>query len=169
MKSIEIEKYIRAVNDALNQRGIRGEIGIVGGAAMCLAFKAREATKDVDAIFEPSAEIRLAVKSVAEEFHLAKDWLNDAVKGFIIATPKKKILFEFSHLTVWTPEADYLLAMKCISARWDTSDRDDVIFLAKYLKLSQPSEVFSIIESYYPKSKIPTKTEFFIEEIFDYS
>jgi hypothetical protein len=59
-----------------------------------------------------------------------------------------------------------MLAMKCISARWDTSDRDDVIFLIKELKLKEPTEVFDIIEAYYPHSRIPPKTQFFIEELF---
>ncbi|MBI3016715.1 MAG: hypothetical protein HYY62_01765 [Deltaproteobacteria bacterium] len=60
-----------------------------------------------------------------------------------------------------------MLAMKCISARWDTYDREDVIFLLRFLKLKSTKEVFKIIESYYPKKLIPPKTQFFIEEIFD--
>jgi hypothetical protein len=56
--------------------------------------------------------------------------------------------------------------MKSISARWDTSDRDDVIFLIRHLKLKSHKEVFKIIEGFYPKSRIPPKTQFFIEEIF---
>ena len=34
-----------------------------------------------------------------------------------------------------------MLAMKCISARWDTSDRDDVVFLIKELKLKEEAGV----------------------------
>ena len=60
-----------------------------------------------------------------------------------------------------------MLAMKCISARWDTSDRDDVLFLIKLLKLTAPQAVFEIIESYYPHDKIPPKTQFLIEELLE--
>jgi len=60
-----------------------------------------------------------------------------------------------------------MLAMKCISARWDTSDRDDVNFLIHLLKLTKASEVFDIIERYYPKNLVPPKTQFFIEEILE--
>jgi len=61
-------------------------------------------------------------------------------------------VLNLSHLRVWTPEAKYMLAMKCISARWDTSDRDDVLFLIRHLKLKSPEAVFKIIEHYYEKS-----------------
>lgn len=60
-----------------------------------------------------------------------------------------------------------MLAMKCISARWDTSDRDDVIFLIRHLELTRPEQVFEIIEDYYPKRQIPVKTQFFIEEVLE--
>ncbi len=70
-----------------------------------------------------------------------------------------------SNLRVWAPEPRYMLAMKCISARWDSSDRDDVQFLLKLLGLKNPQEVFAIIESYYPNNRIPPKTQFLLEEL----
>src|SRR5262249_2982366 len=72
-----------------------------------------------------------------------------------------------SHLRIWAPTAEYMLAMKCISARFDTHDKDDVIFLIRLLKLKKTSQVFSIIEKYYPHSKIPSKTQFLIEEVME--
>lgn len=59
-----------------------------------------------------------------------------------------------------------MLAMKCLSARWDTSDRDDVIFLIKHLKLQDARSIFDIIQHYYPKTQTPAKMQFFIEELF---
>ena len=58
MTAEEIEKYLRELNDELCAMKIKGEICLYGGAVMCLAFKARPATKDVDAIFEPVREVR---------------------------------------------------------------------------------------------------------------
>ena len=57
--------------------------------------------------------------------------------------------------------------MKCMSARWDTSDRDDVIFLLRHLKLINLQEVFELIEKYYPKKAISAKTKFFLEEVME--
>ena len=60
-----------------------------------------------------------------------------------------------------------MLAMKCISARWDSNDKEDVIFLIKYLEIKTLEEVFKIIDSYYPRSTVPSKTKFFIEEVIE--
>ncbi len=154
------------LNDLLRDRGEVGEIGIVGGAVMCLVYNTRAATKDVDAVFEPSSVIRELASQIAKGEELPPDWLNDAAKGFILPGFAKQEVMTLSHLRVWAPEPRYMLAMKCISARWDSSDRDDVIFLIKELKLKEPTEVFEIIEAYYPHSRIPPKTQFFIEELF---
>lgn len=153
------------LNEELRAAGQKGEIGIVGEAVMCLVFNAREATRDVDAIFAPTQIIRAAVKKIGRRHHLAEDWLNDSAKGFLAADFKRNAVATFSNLLIWAPETRYMLAMKCISARWDTSDRDDVIFLIKYLKIAKAKDVFSLIQHYYPKGKIPAKTQFFIEEI----
>ncbi len=160
-----IMKYFEELNEELRSAGQKGEVGIVGGAVMCLVFNARQATRDVDAIFEPSQVIRAAAKKIARRHDLPDDWLNDAAKGYLTANFEKTDVAILSNLAIWAPEARYMLAMKCISARWDTSDRDDVIFLLKYLKLTKAEDVLDLIQYYYPKNKIPSKTQFFIEEI----
>jgi hypothetical protein len=60
-----------------------------------------------------------------------------------------------------------MLAMKAISARFDTRDSEDIISLCKILKLKKPEEALELIEKYYPKNQIPAKTSFFIDEIFE--
>lgn len=168
MKKVEIILAFKALNRELLVRHIKGEVGVVGGAAMVLAFNARAATKDVDAIFAPASKMRDAIKSVASEIDLPEDWMNDAVKAFLPGkAKKKKIVFSESHLIVWIPEPEYLLAMKAISARFDSQDASDLKTLIKHLKLKNRNEIFDIIEDYYPKKSIPTKTQFFIEEIFE--
>jgi len=75
-------------------------------------------------------------------------------------------LFDLPNLTVFVPEPDYLLAMKSITARDTTYDREDVKTLINVLGLTKPEEIFSIIENYYPKNQIKPATQYFIEEIF---
>lgn len=168
MNKNQIIKAFEALNSKLSEMGIKGEIGVVGGAAMVLAFNARAATKDVDAIFEPSSKIRSAAKSVAEKLDLPEDWINDAVKGYLPGTPKKRsVLLSLDHLTVWVPETEYLFAMKSISARFDSSDGADIKTLVKELELKSVDRALQIVEQYYPKKQIPPKTRFFLEELFD--
>jgi hypothetical protein len=160
-----IKKLFCALNEELAKKGILGEIGLCGGAVMCLVFQARKATKDIDAIFEPTGEIRKASMRVARRFGIKEDWLNDAAKAYFHLDPPKEEVMELSHLRIWAPRADYMLAMKCVSARFDTHDKEDVEFLLKHLKLKEPKQVFRIIERYYPEAQIPAKTKFFVEEL----
>lgn len=160
-----IKNLFKALNEELAEKNITGEVGICGGAVMCLVYHARPATKDIDAIFEPTNEIRKASKNVAHKFGLDEHWLNDAVKGFFHVDPPREDVFNMSHLRVWAPSADYMLAMKCVSARFDTFDRDDIKFLISYLKLASPEQVFDVVAKYYPHSKVPPKTKYLVEEI----
>ncbi len=133
---------------------------------MCLVYNARPSTKDVDAIFKPAQKIREAAWRIAEKHNLKKDWLNDAVKGFLVRH-SQKILFNWSHLKVYMPEPDYLLAMKTLASRVDATDEQDIRVLIKKMKIKTPEEVFAILEKYYPHKRIKPATQYFVEELFD--
>lgn len=163
----QVLNLFEELNGELAKKGETAEVGIVGGAVMCLVFHSRHSTRDVAAIFKPADLVRKLSARIGERHGLPEDWLNDAAKGYIQGDFVRRDVLNLSHLRVWAPEPKYMLAMKCISARWDTSDRDDVIFLVKHLKLKMAAAVFKIIEHFYPKNQIPTKTQFFIEELFE--
>jgi hypothetical protein len=113
-----------------------------------------------------SLPIFSAARKLAEKHHLREDWLNDAVKDFVVTHPSR-VLFDLPHLKVYVPEPDYLLAMKALAARVDTTDKADVTFLIQKLGLKKPDEVFAIVEKYYPRQRIKPATQFFIEELFE--
>lgn len=165
LDSSTIRKLFKAQNGALREKDVIGDVGLCGGDVMCLVFNARRSTKDVDAIFKPTAEIREASAKIARKFGVPKDWLNDAAKGYFLSTPPSVDVLNFSNLRVWAPTAEYMLAMKCVSARFDTTDTDDVKFLLEHLGLKRPADVFRIAEKYYPRKRIPPKTGFLVEEL----
>jgi predicted nucleotidyltransferase len=168
MTKKQILKLLEELGNQLLQQGIEGEIGIVGGAAMVLAFDARVATKDVDAIFKPSEAIRKVVRKIAEENDLPADWLNNGVKGFLPRDPKRKIeMLTIPGLRVWVPEPEYMLAMKAISARFDTNDGDDLKLLIRKLNMSSSEEILKIVEKYYPSQELSAKVRFFVQELFE--
>lgn len=168
MKQEEIRNAFIALNDELAREGIRGEVGVVGGAAMVLAFNARESTRDVDAVFEPSTKVRAAALRVAEARGLPVDWLNDAAKGYMPAdTQPRSILLDLPHLAVWVPPPQYLLAMKAIAARFDSHDAQDLRTLIRHLGLQRVAQVLELVEQYYPRNQVPPKTQFFLEELFE--
>lgn len=166
MTAEEIEQYLREINDELALKDVKGEICLYGGAEMCLVFKARPATKDVDEIFEPIKYIRGAITKIAERHRLRQDWLNLAVKIFVVEH-EKKIWFDFPNLKVFVLTADYLLATKVLAARADTEDVSDIEFLLNELKLGNVSQVVGVVRKYYPKKEIKPTTQFLLEEIFE--
>ena len=48
---------LAALGEDLTSEGIRGQVFIVGGAAMALAYSTRRVTRDIDAVFEPKTAI----------------------------------------------------------------------------------------------------------------
>lgn len=161
----QIIQLFRVLDEELRGQGVVGEVGICGGAVMCLVYKARPSTKDVDAIFAPTQQIREAAKAVAARSGVNEDWLNDAAKAYFHTDPPQEDVLDLPNLRVWAPTARYMLAMKCISARFDSHDLDDTKFLINYLQIRAPAQVFDIIQRYYPKQIIPAKTQFLVEEL----
>jgi hypothetical protein len=166
MTAEEIKQYLAELNDELSAINVKGEICLYGGAVMCIAFNARPATKDVDAVFEPVRVIAQAANKIAERHNLAIDWLNNGVKMFLVEH-EKEILFDWLNLKVYVPSPDYLLAMKTLAARANTSDRADIEFLIDRLNLQKAEQVFEVVKNYYPRKETKPATQFFIEELFE--
>lgn len=166
MKRNKIVAYLEQLNEELKKMNVKGDICLYGGAVMCIAYNARPATKDVDAIFEPTSKIREAARIIAERNQLSPNWLNDSVKGFV-EQHDQKILFNWSNLQVYVPPPEFMLAMKALSSRAESMDKTDIKFLINRLGLTHPDEVFQIVEKFYPNNLIKPATQFFIEELFD--
>lgn len=141
---------------------------------MVLAYNARPATKDVDALFEPANQIRGLAATIADETGLPSDWLNDGVKGFLSANHRVEQghLPQFDHLRLLMPKPEYLLAMKCLASRMGTGageadDSGDIAFLIRKLQLRSPEAVFDVITAYYPRERIPIRAKFLVESLFE--
>jgi hypothetical protein len=151
----------------MESRGQRAELFVVGGAAMSLAFDARRATRDIDAVFVPKNVVYEAARTVAGRRGLEPDWLNDAVKGFLLGEdPDRRTVFESRGCSVTVPSPEYLLAMKVYAARVDR-DADDIRTLAELSGLRSAGEVLDLAERYLSGIPIPAKVQFLIEELFD--
>ena len=166
MNKDDIIKYLEALNGELENKDVKGKICIVGGAVMCICFKSRISTMDVDAIFEPKMVIYECADIVAKKYSLSKGWLNDGVKGFLSTNSDFHNYMEMSHLHIYVASPEYMLAMKCLSARLDSANElDDIRFLLQHLGVSTFEEVVSIITKYYPIDKFKIKIQYALQEI----
>jgi hypothetical protein len=167
LSTADIKRLLARLNQHLAAENVQGEIYLVGGAVMCLVHQARESTRDVDALFKPSQQLRMAAAKVALETGLAENWLNDAVKGFFSEHGVFSRYLELTHLTIYAADAAYLLAMKCLSARIgeEFHDIDDIRYLLRHLNLTSAAEARAVIERYYPLEKFPQKTLYLLDEL----
>jgi hypothetical protein len=125
-----IRAALEALANELLIAHVRGELLVVGGAAMALLYNARPTTKDVDVYIaspEP-AIVRKAAAQVASSLDLPDDWLNDGAKGFIHGLAVGVTVFEHEGLIVRALAAEQLLAMKLCAWR-DTVDFNDARLL----------------------------------------
>lgn len=163
----EIEKYLKEVNEHLLKINKEGEIILAGGAVMALVYGARNSTKDIDALFVPSTEMRDIIKNISIKYNLTRDWLNDGVKGFFTSSMNKQLYKEYSNLVIYSLDAEAMLALKLTSARNESKDQADALFLMKYLKIDNIEQLYEIVDKYIPKSRKTVNSHYFIMDCFD--
>ena len=161
-----IIEALQALGEELTREGVRGQIFIVGGAAMALAYSTRRVTSDIDAVFEPKSAIYAAAAKVAEDLELPEDWLNDAVKGFMPGVDEHpRPVPDIRGIEVTTASPRYLLAMKLMAMRFGEDDEDIKILLGE-CELHSTEDALDLLEQMYPLQEPSPKTRFFLEELF---
>jgi len=166
MRRDEIQELLSELGRRLDVRGAEGEMYVVGGAAIALAFDSRRSTADIDAVFEPKATIYEVARELADERGLPEGWLNDAVKGFLAgADPDAPLVLEVPGLRVSTASPRILLAMKVLSHRVG-EDEDDVKLLARELGLDAAVDVLAVAESVYG-DRLDAAARFFVEQLYE--
>jgi len=157
---------LQALGDELTSRDIHGQIFIVGGAAMALAYSTRRVTADIDAVFEPKASIYEAAAHVAHDLDLPEDWLNDAVKGFMPGPDEHpRPIPDITGIEITTASPEYLLAMKLMAMRFGEDD-EDIEILLRECDLHTADDALALLERMYPSQEPSPKTRFFLEQHF---
>lgn len=165
----DIRRLFGLLNAELGKGGVEGELFLVGGAVMCLAYAARPSTRDIDAFFRPAKQVREAAVKVATQSGIEPDWLNDAVKIFMSERGEFAQFLALNNLRVMVAQPEYLLAMKCLSFRIGAEfhDEDDVRYLLRYLNIDSYQRALEIITRFYPQDRFPQKTLYALEELLE--
>ncbi|GAA3754603.1 hypothetical protein GCM10022225_44230 [Plantactinospora mayteni] len=162
-----IEDAFRRLGDRLARRGVVADLYIFGGAAMALAYDARRATRDIDAVFQPHGIVLDEARAVADELGLPHWWLNEQASAYVApggdATAPR--VFDHPGLRVAAASPEHLLAMKVLAAR--RRDAEDIRFLVGHLGLTSAEQVLRLCTQIFPEEEVPGRARLVLDDVFD--
>jgi hypothetical protein len=160
MEGNEIEKYLQALDEELEERTIQKPVrlAVVGGVYMVCLVGNRLSTKDIDVVplsfpdtMNPDQDTRAfqtAIRAVARKHGLKQNWMNDVVASFA-PNPDPQWLTvwrEFPNLIVYTPDAEFILALKLLSGR--DKDEEDITALCEQLQIETTEQAQALVDRY---------------------
>lgn len=110
---------LRSLGEKTHRRGVTADIYVFGGAAMVIAYHARPATRDIDAVFAPDTEVQEAAAEVARERGWPRSWLNNQASTYLSRAPDRGqvVILEAPGIRCLAASPERLLAMKVMAAR----------------------------------------------------
>ena len=134
---------------------------------MALAYDARRATRDIDAVLVPHGVVLEEAHALAAELGLPQWWLNEQASVYIAPGGDAEAPLTFDHpgLRVSTASPEHLLAMKAIAAR--RRDIDDLRTLIGVLGLTTVDQVVAICSRIFPDEPLPDRALLALADLFD--
>jgi len=157
------------------------DIAIYGGSCLMLVSNFRIATSDVDAVAtEDQGFIDRAAQLIASRRGWPHNWLNDGVRTYLspqVDGFEQHMLFrtypseESPGLRVFVPTAEYMLAMKLMALRLDTSggksDLEDIINLMQISGMKEKGDILRFASRFYPEARTSGKLMLAIDHLWN--
>lgn len=157
----------------LRARNVKGEIRIVGGAALALSYFERDVTQDIDVMNVRGGDneaVAEAAQSVASKLDLNANWLNFEVTRIdALPTLGKEVewhtIFSSEKITIQVASAEALLAMK-LRANRPGRDVNDIRALLALVGITNVANAETLYESFYPGDVLPDRAIRILENLF---
>lgn len=148
------------------------DLCVYGGSCLMMVSNFRVSTADVDAVATTDQGfIDAAAAAIASELSWPPDWLNDGVRTFLspnVEGPQGHALSgtypseQEPGLRVYTPTAEYMLAMKLMAMRIDEygdtgKDLEDILNLMSVVGIGSRADLIAIATDYYPEARTSAK------------
>lgn len=161
-----IRDLFRQLGERLQRRGVVADLYVIGGAAMALAYDARRATRDIDAVFLPHGIVLEEAHALAAELGLPQWWLNEQASRYVApgGDPQAPLSFDHPGLRVSTASPEHLLAMKVLAAR--RRDTEDLQVLVDHLALTSAQQVVEICTRVFPLEPLPDRAQLILADLF---
>jgi len=147
----EIIEALERLGQLAEAQGEKVELVLVGGALMVLAYDARQSTCDIDVVIlapHEAQRVRALAKTIAVERDWPEDWLNDAVKGYLVGLSLGPVIFSAPGIEVRRPSIAQLLAMKLSAWRDDVDIADARRLLTELRSGRDREEVWQDVRPY---------------------
>jgi hypothetical protein len=142
-----IEDAFRRLGDRLARRGVVADLYVFGGAAMALAYDARRATRDIDAVFHPHGIVLDEARAVADDLGLPHWWLNEQASAYVAPGGDAPAPPGFDH-----PRPP---------------GSPDIRFLIGHLELTSVEQVLNLCSYVFPDEEVPGRARLVLEDVFD--
>lgn len=148
------------LNKELSNRGEVLDITIYGGSSLCLLTSFRDSTYDIDTLSSDNKLLKDCLISIG----ITGDLVNTDIDAFINKIEDLQVYKKYSNLTVNVPTLEYLVALKCRSAR--SKDLNDLRHLCKILDVKDLNDLKSIFIRYYSPIMFNDRRIRVLKEIF---
>ena len=158
------------MGDYIYNRWGSGEIYLVGGAAVAMAYNHDRLTRDADGRIEDNNfrwHVFQAAQDVAARNGWDRDWFNEGPLQAIPVDPDPDAIVVLEHpgLTVRVASPKIMLAMKGLAAR--DKDIEDLSVLIPLMNINTINELLALIKDIYPHYPTPNTEQMFnIEKAF---
>ena len=157
----------------LRAQKVRGEIRIVGGAALSLSYFERDVTQDIDVMNVRGGDnqaVAEAARSVASKLDLNDNWLNFEVTRIdALPTMGKEVewhtIFSSEEIIIQVASAEALLAMK-LRANRPGRDVNDIRALLAVVGITDVASAERLYESFYPGDVLPDRAVQILDNLF---
>lgn len=157
----------------LRARNVRGEIRIVGGAALSLSYFERDVTQDIDVMNvrggdnEAVAEV---ARFVASKLDLNDNWLNfEVTQTDALPALGQEVewhtIYSSPETTIQVASADALLAMT-LRANRPGRDVNDIRALLALVGITDVASAEALYESFYPGDVLPDRAIRILDNLF---
>jgi len=164
----DVLRLLNELSERLGARGIRGELFIVGGAAMALAYDGSRTTSDIGSLIKPRDEVLDEAARMALEHDLPADWLNDSVARLMPPHPDDNpvAVADLPGLTVRAGSPEFMLAMKSMVIRKSPPDLEDAAIICASLGIKDWYKIEEVIRRYIGPGSLGSR-ELWLEDIAD--
>ena len=166
---------MRSALEELGTRAVEAgkiiDLCVYGGLCLMMVSNSRAASQDIDAVaMTDQTFVDRTSAEIAERRGWPIDWLNDGVRTYL--SPNVDEIEDHSlsatypseknpGLRVYTPTAEYMLAMKLMSMRIDEPgggrDHADIINLMQVGGIKDKAELITIASRFYPEARVSGK------------